>query len=148
MLQALRWAWEPWLAPKIGKLSDGAKGRRWLLRGCCICASLLFFLLPAKMYLWLWLLVVILIQLTGTALTTLTDATATDVAVKDGNAPAVMGAHALAIDLGSALGPLLGYFLNSSQGLAAPFFLAGACLLAVSLIWHKVRIETTIIADR
>jgi predicted MFS family arabinose efflux permease len=120
-------------------LSDGIKGRRWLLIRFCLFAALLFFLLPYKMYLWLWLLVVIFIQISGTALTTLSDSTATDVATSYGNAPSVMGAHSFAIDLGSALGPLLGYVLSKNFSLRTPFFLSGFCLILVAFIWSRIK---------
>lgn len=54
-LQALRWLWEPWLAPWFGRLSDGPRGRGPVLCACLgggACAlALVALYLPAPLWL-------------------------------------------------------------------------------------------------
>ncbi|MDR2006929.1 MAG: MFS transporter [Acidaminococcales bacterium] len=137
-LQALRWTWEPYLAPKIGRISDTGGKRRSLLQKNCFWAAFLFLAVSYKIDLWAWLSLVILLQLTGTGITTLTDALAADIAADGKNAPAVLSAHSLAIDFGSAVGPVVGYSLNNYGGIHAPFFMAGTCLLLIALLWRRL----------
>ena len=67
-LQALRWLWEPWLAPWFGRLSDGPRGRGPVLCACLgsgACAlALVALYLPAP----LWLPLLLCSQLCATGL--------------------------------------------------------------------------------
>ena len=137
-LQALRWTWEPWLAPKIGGISDAGGKRRLLLQKFCFAAAFLFLAISYKLYLWAWILLIIFLQFTGTGITTLVDALAADIAAGEKNAPAVLSAHSLAIDLGSSVGPVVGYSLNGYGGIHAPFFMAGFCLFLLALLWRRL----------
>jgi MFS family permease len=138
-LQALRWSWEPWLAPWFGKLSDGRFSRQALLTATLILAAVLFAVIPLQMPLEPWLLLIMLILLTATILTTIIDAIACDVAF-DCPAKAFMTAYSFAIDIGAALGPLIGYALNDIVGPHAIYwaFACGLSLLAVKwFAWAK-----------
>lgn len=129
VLQALRWGWEPWLAPWFGKLSDGTLGRRGLLLAALTTASVLFFLIPLRLSVGMWLLLILTIQLSATILTTVIDAIACDVAFCSSQ-KSLMTAYALAIDIGAALGPLIGYTLNDVWGPYAIYWgIAGALSL-------------------
>ena len=135
LLQAIRWLWEPYLAPKIGRMSDGKWGRRHMLSGFCALAAVTFFFVSYNMNVYIWLFLVLLLQFAGTGITTLVDAAGADVASGSTNAPAVLGAHSFSIDLGSAIGPLAGYFLNSYSGIHMPFCISGLCLLFIAFMW-------------
>ena len=74
------------------------------------------------------------VQVTATALTTLTDAVAADAAMRASKV-LVLTAYSLAIDLGSAIGPIIGYLLNSSIDPYAAYWAASLCLLLLSLAW-------------
>ena len=97
-------------------------------------ATLLFCLLPLDIPLLPWLLVVMGVQVTATALTTLTDAVAADAAARASKV-LVLTAYSLAIDLGSAIGPIIGYVLNSAIDPYAAYWAAALCLLLLSLAW-------------
>ncbi len=136
LLQAVRWTWEPFLAPKLGRLSDGAIGRRWLLKNFCLMGAALLAVISFSLPVSLWVLAVLLLQMTGTGITTVVDAAAADIALHKKNQSLVMSAHAFGIDLGSALGPIVGYGLNSILGIHSPFILAAVVLFGVGLIWR------------
>jgi MFS family permease len=134
ILQAIRWSWEPWLAPWVGIKSDGRHGRKKVLLLSLLLATGLFCLLPLDIPLFPWLLLVMGVQLTATALTTLTDAVAADAATRSSKIM-VLTAYSLAIDLGSAIGPFIGYVLNTTVNPYASYWMAAASLLLVSFAW-------------
>lgn len=110
VLQALRWAWEPFLAKKVGVWSDGAKGRLPFLIGSLFIGSLSFPLIAFSFHPLIWILITISILLTSTALTTLIDAIASDYSQKAGTVR-FFTYYTVVQDLGAACGPLVGYFL-------------------------------------
>jgi MFS family permease len=129
LLQAIRWGWEPFLAPWFGKVTDGERGRRPLFVLCLALAAMLFALVPADMPFLLWIALFLFIQLTATALTTVMDALASDAASRSDKVT-VMTAYSMVTDLGAALGPSLAYLVGSLWGMAAVFWgAAGICLL-------------------
>ncbi|QDR82934.1 MFS transporter [Sporomusa termitida] len=140
-LQALRWGWEPWLAPWFGKISDGRFGRRAILMVTLTLAAALFLLIPVQLPVAVWLLLIVAILLTATILTTVIDAVACYSPQK-----AFMTAYALAIDIGAALGPFIGYTLNEVWG---PYAIYGAIagsllLLAAKWIFWPIDIYKTV----
>jgi MFS family permease len=134
VLQALRWGWEPWLAPWFGRLSDGWFGRRAMLTVSLTLAALLFLLIPAQLPVGIWLVVILAILLTATILTTVIDAIACDVACCSPQ-KAFMTSYAFAIDIGAALGPLIGYALNDSWGPYAIYWGISGGLFILAAKW-------------
>lgn len=135
ILQALRWSWEPWLAPWFGKFSDGPSGRRPIFMSTLLIASILFSLATFNLPLWLWLAIVLGIQITATVITTVMDALATDIASSTGKKIEIMTTYSISTDLGAAVGPLAGYVLINYVGIGSIYW--GACfiLLLLSLRW-------------
>ncbi len=133
-LQALRWGWEPWLAPWFGKISDGRFGRRAILAVTLTLAATLFLLIPVQLPVALWFLLIIAILLTATILTTVIDAVACDVACCSPQ-KAFMTAYAFAIDIGAALGPVIGYTLNEIWGPYAIYWAIAGSLLLLAVKW-------------
>lgn len=134
ILQALRWGWEPWLAPWFGRLSDGKHGRKKILTVTLFLAALFFSLIPLTLPLGWWLLLIIFILLTATILTTIIDAIACDAAVCSSQRN-FMSVYSIALDLGAALGPLLSYALNDLSGPYAIYQVIAAGLLLLALKW-------------
>ncbi len=134
ILQALRWGWEPWLAPWFGKLSDGKYGRKTILIATLVLAAISFSLIPLPLPLGLWLLLIIFILITATILTTVVDAIACDVAFCS-PPKTFMAAYSIAIDTGSALGPLVSYALNDLSGPYAIYWLIAGSLSLLALKW-------------
>lgn len=133
ILQAIRWCWEPFLAPKIGSLTDKKHNRYPLFLISTLLAGILFALLPLKLPNILWFLILMLLQLTATSLTTLADVLAADAAVNSAKVK-IMTLYSLLVDLGAALGPILAYGMNQYIHPYASYF--GASLL---LLWIAMR---------
>ncbi|MEN6566083.1 MAG: MFS transporter [Veillonellales bacterium] len=143
ILQAMRWGWEPWLAPWVGKKSDGKYGRRRVLIISLLLAGFLFALIPLSIPLLPWLLIVIGIQLTATALTTITDAIASDAASRSSKY-LVLTAYSVAIDFGAAIGPFIGYLLNGYVEAYAAYWGTAVILLLLTTAWLIPNKTTTL----
>ncbi|HJD96941.1 MFS transporter [Mailhella massiliensis] len=133
-MQSLRWGWDPALSPLAGRISDGPLGRTRMFAAGCFAAALLFFLTTLKLPLLPWLLLIVGIELCCTAMTTLSDALATDVASRS-QPVFVITAYTLAIDLGAALGPLGGFAVIARWGMDAAYLAAALLLLLFALRW-------------
>lgn len=134
LMQSLRWSWDPALSPLVGHISDGPVGRTRMFAAGCFLAALLFALTTLNLPLLPWLLIIVGIELCCTAMTTLSDALATDVASRS-RAVFVITAYTLAIDLGAALGPLGGYTVLSLWGMGAAYLAAALLLSLFALKW-------------
>ena len=139
-LQALRWAWEPWLAPRFGRLSDGPRGRIPVFSACLWAAVVQLILLGQSLPLWLWFSLLLGLQVAATGLTTLVDAVASDAAEQYGHGAVVLSSFAFVMDLGAATGPLLAYGLGSFWGLDVTYVLV-AVLLALTTLSRRLRLD-------
>lgn len=136
VLQAARWVWEPFLATGIGRWSDGIRGRLPLFCISLIAAAAGYALLPWPIPIYVWCAVTLIVMAASTAITTLMDALASDVA-RHSSVIAVMTAFSVATDLGSALGPMLTYLiLNLPHGMMYTY--AGCAVIFVIIaIWYR-----------
>ncbi|GAE26433.1 probable MFS transporter [Halalkalibacter wakoensis JCM 9140] len=138
ILQGVRWVWEPYLAVKIGKWSDGDKGRLPLFLTALGVSVLGFLLIPFSLPFFIWVFVAIGIMISSTALTTLIDALTSDV-TRGEDANQVMTTYTVFLDLGAALGPLVSYILFSLGGSVSHVFF-GAVFVYLSLFIYWVRV--------
>lgn len=135
ILQAIRWLWEPFLAAYFGKLSDGDRGRLPVFLFCLAICAIGFFLIPFSFPLVIWSFVIVIVMIAFTAITTVFDAIASDVA-NNTNKIKVMTSYTIAIDMGAALGPFICFFvLDLPFGLY--YIYAGGAVLFFSLfiVW-------------
>ncbi len=135
MLQAIRWSWEPWIAPWFGRLSDRTS-RRAVLCATLLSAVILFVIIPWSMPLPLWLLLILILQLTATGSTTVADSIASDAAMISSKT-ITMTAYSFAIDLGAALGPIIAYSLGHFWGPYVAFRGAAVVLLFLLIHWYR-----------
>ncbi len=133
--QALRWGWEPWLAPLVGRLSDRPGGRNRMLFLALGLAAGVFASLALSLPLPLWFCCLAGMQLTGTVLTTVLDAAAADAAAATGGRAVLMG-YSFIVDGGAALGPLFAYGLNEFMGINAVYLICAALLFALAFRWR------------
>lgn len=130
VLQAVRWSWEPFLAPFFGWLSDHPRaGRKKTFIVSSLIGAALFAFLPADMGLLPWLLLLLLLQVTAMALTTAGDAVAADTAVRSGAKIKVITAYSVLTDVGAAAGPAAAFALNQYSSPWASCRLASLLLL-------------------
>lgn len=143
IVQGLRWSWEPWVAPWIGRMADGAGERSLLFPIILFTGSGLFLgmlLLVPKL---IWLMLIIGVLFTATLASTLLDALMAERLSRE-NKLTFLPTYTLAVDLGAALGPLVGFWLPELLLLSG-----AACLLCIAAgYWMYIRsktVHTTII---
>ncbi len=132
--QALRWGWEPWLAPFAGRISDRPGGRPALLCRAFGAGAAALALLALALPLPLWFGCLLGMQLTATALVTVADAAASDAAASIGGRSMLMG-YALLVDVGAAFGPLIAYGVNEFFGINTVYALNAALFAVLFFVW-------------
>ncbi len=136
LLSALRCAWEPFLAGRFGRWTDGPGGRTPLFMLSLAGAAAGFAIIPWKLPIGVWMLVVIFVMVTATALGTIMDAMAAD-AAKSTSVVAVMTAYSVSTDLGAAIGPTIIYgVVEAEYGLPATY-MACACFFVLIGLWYR-----------
>jgi predicted MFS family arabinose efflux permease len=128
------WLLGPWISPWIGRLSDGRWGRTRILAGTLGCAAVLMAMIPMKLPFAIWLLLLFLLLLVSTLVTTVSDSVASDTAASSSVVP-VMTTYAMAVDVGAAIGPTLGYGLEALLGTASMYWVSALVLTFLTTTW-------------
>lgn len=109
LLLGMRWAWEPFLAPYIGKVSDGKWGRHSILLSALLITGSLYPFMDIQLPFLIWCLSIIAILICSTIITTLTDTLVSDEAYQIEGKTSLINYYSIAVDFGAALGPLIAY---------------------------------------
>lgn len=134
-IQSARWMWEPFLARLIGNWSDGLKNRIPLYMSCLLFGGLTFASLSVSLPIIFWVMIVFLVMLVATALTTLTDTLASDVA-KSSSVVSFMTIYSITQDLGAALGPFIAYlFITLENGFNYIFIGGSTLFMLMAILW-------------
>ena len=133
-VQSLRWAWNPFLSPLIGRISDRSKNRNIIFAVSCFFSAALFAASALSLPLPLLAAVLIGIELGSTSLTTLSDALAADLA-SCSQTVFVITAYTFVVDLGAALGPFGGFAVVSMIGIENSYAAAGIILALLGTLW-------------
>lgn len=135
IIQAIRWGWDPFLAPFVGRLSDRKWGREPLLIASLFGGSLFFALIPFGVSIVSLTILLLCFQLMSTIMITLNDSLASDVASQTSKVR-VMTAYTVTVDFGSALGPLIGYLIIDWSGIYSLYWMTSGLLCLVGLFWY------------
>ncbi|EKF36882.1 MFS transporter [Bacillus xiamenensis] len=136
-IQAIRWGWEPFVAPRAGRWFDGVVVKERML-----CWMFLSFgalsILGAMLKITGWFLVMLLLlQLLSTILTTLTDTLAFHKASTQTDRNRFLASYSFVQDLGAALGPLLGYTVIQFWGANSVFWLMIMMSVLFLSLWTR-----------
>ncbi|GAA0135350.1 MFS transporter [Paenibacillus sp. YSY-4.3] len=134
IVQAIRWGWEPFIAPLFGRIIDSSRSKYRLLLLPLFLAGCLFILLGSLESIGLLLIFLLIFQMSSTLLVTATDTFAANAAARTDRIKA-MTLYTIFVDVGAALGPLLSYFIMSVYDVSTVYFIAGGFLLLMSLVW-------------
>lgn len=139
IIQSARWVWEPLLAARFGKWSDGTLGRLPLFMITLLIGSISFIVIPLKIPFVLWFFMTIVLMLSATSLTTLTDSLTSDFAKRSRATISIMTLYTVANDLGAAIGPLLSYLIidNLKYGLYLSYQGCAVLFLLIIYLWYK-----------
>lgn len=141
LIQAARWLWEPYLGKRFGHWSDGSKGRLPLYIGSLLFISLIFGVISHHLSFVSWLIVTFLVMIGATALTTLNDALALDIA-KTSNVVAFLTMYSIAQDVGAATGPFISYLLiQLDQGFRYLYWGGAGIFMMLTVVWGIVYVK-------
>ncbi|MFF2445094.1 MFS transporter [Priestia megaterium] len=141
LLQAVRWAWEPFLGSLFGHWSDGPSGRIPLYILSLIVSSFAFGMIASDIPLLIWIVIMLIVMIGATSITTLTDALASDIA-KTSNIISFLTVYSIAQDIGAALGPFISYMLIEVENGFGYLYWGGSVIFGLLAIgWTKVYLE-------
>jgi MFS family permease len=133
-MQAMRWLLGPWISPWIGRLSDRRWGRTRILAVTLGVATVLMAMIPVHTPFLIWLALIFILLLVSSLVSTLSDSVATDTA-STSSAVAVMTMYAMALDVGAAIGPTLGYGLEAILGTSSMYAVSATVLACLTVLW-------------
>lgn len=136
VLQSLRTGIDPFLAPFIGKWSDQKFGRLPLMMVALLCASICLFIIPLGLPFIAFIFIIFAFQIISTILITTSDTMAVDLS-NDYQSVKTMTNYTLVIDLGSALGPLMSYFIIDFIGLRWLYWFTGMIMIALLIFRYR-----------
>jgi MFS family permease len=134
IIQAIRWGWEPFLAPLIGKMIDSSKSVLNILLIPLFGGGIIFIILGNIQSMILLIITLLMFQLISTIFVTTTDTLATT-AASQSNRVKVMTAHTVVVDVGAALGPLLSFLIIEFHSLTIVYYIAGCLLFLLGFAW-------------
>lgn len=134
VLQSLRMMMDPFLAPFIGKLSDQRFGRVPMLLIALSIAAISLMIIPLNIPFILFLFIIFIYQIVSTVLITTSDSMAADFSSQAASVK-TMTNYTLFVDLGSALGPLMGYFVIDFVGLPVLYWFAASLIIILLVYW-------------
>ncbi|MCZ0702299.1 MFS family permease [Natronobacillus azotifigens] len=141
-LQGVRWLWEPYLAVRLGRVSDGEQGRLPLFLLALVVSAMGFVFIPIPLPLAIWLGMILFVMAASTTLTTLVDALTSDEA-QGQDANRLMTIYSVFLDLGAAMGPLVSYFLFSIGGTVVHVFNGAAVVFMMLFVyWSAIYFQT------
>jgi predicted MFS family arabinose efflux permease len=148
IMQALRWGIAPFIIPRVGIMFDKAKQKHILLAIFLTFAFLLLAIIPLTIPLKVWLPILLFHGLIASILTMIMDTLIGEYASRVANKIFIMTIFTIIVDLGAALGPILGYTLEQEIGLTNLFWMASGICVGLTIIWVlpiKDRSKQTII---
>lgn len=135
ILQAIRWALLPIISPIIGSTLDKIKYKQYMLALFLVIASILLLIIPMNITIWIWLPIVLVHLLIASSVTTIVDTLFSGLASNAKDKVLVMTSYTIIVDLGAALGPILGYSLEEIIGLANVFMICSLICFILSIKW-------------
>jgi MFS family permease len=147
IMQALRWGIAPFIIPRVGNMLDKTIQKNAMLAFFLTCAVILLAIIPLDIPLMLWLSILLVHVLIASILTMVMDTFVGDYASKVSNKIVIMTLFTIIVDLGAALGPIIGFTLEQFIGLTNLFWLGAAICLSLLIAWiipYKERTKQTI----
>ncbi|SDD62631.1 Predicted arabinose efflux permease, MFS family [Terribacillus halophilus] len=133
-IQALRWAWDPFIAPKIGVLIDKRKIPAHVILFPLFAGGIIISTLVSIKTVGVLIILLLFFQMVSTLFVTTTDALAVKAAAKSDKVK-VMTAYTIVIDIGAALGPLLAFIVLDMYSLNSIYYLSGIIMISLGISW-------------
>ncbi|WP_042224419.1 MFS transporter [Oceanobacillus manasiensis] len=134
IIQAIRWGWDPFIAPVIGRILDKRKSPASILFIPLFIGGIIFYVLVNVQTIEFLVISLVIFQILSTIFVTTTDTLATSAAAQT-NKVKVMTAHTIVVDVGAAMGPLLAFTVIDLYGIAFIYYVSGALLVLLGVSW-------------
>ena len=134
ILQAIRWGWDPFLAPWIGKQLHSKQRMLKVLLIPLFLGGTMFIVLGNIQSIFILIVGLLIFQLLSTIFVTTTDTIATNAAAHLDKVK-VMTVHTVVVDIGAALGPFVTFSLLGIIGLSSVYMAAGFLLILLGIMW-------------
>lgn len=131
-LQAMRWGWGPWLSPWLGRKFDQSGKRRQVLWITLMIVAILLAVIPLPLPWFLWIFIILGMMFMATLLATLMDTLITAQASASSKV-LVITLYTLALDIGTAIGPIIGFSLRVD----IVYGLCAVLLAITAMFWLK-----------
>ena len=136
--------WEPFLGRKFGIWSDGPKGRIPIFIISLFFTAVSFGVISSYLPLSLWIFATLLVMIGATAISTLTDAIAVDVAsvARSANVVSFLTLYSIVQDVGAAIGPFISYMLiELKNGFTYLYWGGSGIFVVISSMWFLLYIQ-------
>ncbi|MBM7661330.1 MFS family permease [Bacillus mesophilus] len=134
LLQAVRWGGTPFILPKIGEIVDGMKQKTYFLSFFLLVATALLFIIPFNIPIFIWWTLLLFHLLITSCIATIIDTIFSSSLTKSNNILMVT-IYTIIVDLGAAVGPILGYVLEGIIGIAKLLWFCAAIFLMLTVKW-------------
>ncbi|GAA0482787.1 MFS transporter [Salinibacillus aidingensis] len=134
MIQAIRWGWDPFIAPLVGKILDSAKSMVSILFIPLFGGGILLIFLGNIESIIILIVGLLVFQLISTMFVTTTDTLATSAAARTDRVKMIT-AHTVVVDVGAALGPFVSYLILELYSLTAIYYISGSLLILLGGSW-------------
>ncbi len=134
IIQAIRWGWDPFIAPIIGKMLDSSASMLRILLIPLVGGGILFIILGNVRSILLLIVLLLFFQFLSTIFVTTTDTLATSAAAQTDRVK-VLTAHTVVVDVGAAFGPFISFLVIEYYSLTSVYDLAGALLIVLGMLW-------------
>ena len=136
ILQSVKLGTDPFIAPFIGRWSDEKFGRIPLLLFAFTLGAILLAVIPLTLPFPLFLILIFAFQLVATIFITASDSLAADAATGPASVK-MMTYYTLFVDLGSALGPLISFFILDFIGIRFLYWFTSLLLIIAFIYWLR-----------
>jgi MFS family permease len=137
-IQAVRWCLVPIISPKIGALLDRMKEPNKLLVVFLFISAVLLAITSLDFPIVPWLIIMLMLLVVASILITISDTIASNLAQKSSGKVRMMTFYIIAVDLGAAAGPLLGYILERFSGIHALLWISTGIMVLLAIRWKFV----------
>ncbi|MGP4066017.1 MFS transporter [Oceanobacillus sp. M65] len=134
IIQAIRWGWDPFLAPRIGKIMDSIKTAPKILLVPLFMGGVMFYVFVNVHVMAGLIISLLFFQFLSTIFVTTTDTLAASAASQTDQVK-VMTAHTIVVDVGAAMGPLLAFTVIDLYGIKLIYYVSGLLLITLGVTW-------------
>ena len=140
LIQGIRWGWDPFVAPFIGRIFDASHSKIKILLIPIFGGGLLLFVLPNLQSIISLIIGLLLFQIISTIFITATDTIATNLASQT-NRIKMVTLHTITVDVGAALGPLISFFIIEHYSISITYYFTAGFLILLGFAWSLLKFK-------